>query len=54
MPHATLELCAASKVAAFMLMRFKDLPLQPALASTEALLAFLDQESFMQHTKNNR
>ncbi|CAL8462837.1 g2371 [Coccomyxa elongata] len=52
MRHAMLDLCAASKVADYMLVRFKDLPLQPALASAEALLAFLDLKVFMRHTKN--
>ncbi len=52
MRHAILDLCAASKVADYMLVRFRDLPLQLALASAEALLAFLDQPFFMRHTKN--
>lgn len=51
MRHANLDLCAASKVADYMLMRFKDVPLQPALLSAEALLAFFEQEFFMRHTK---
>ncbi|CAL8464496.1 g4031 [Coccomyxa elongata] len=46
MRHAILELCAAGKVADYMLLRFRDLPLQPALVSAEALLAFPDQEVF--------
>ncbi|CAL8464505.1 g4040 [Coccomyxa elongata] len=54
MRHANLELCAASKVADYVLVRFTDLPLQPALASAEALLAWLDQEFFMRHTKKNK
>ncbi|CAL8464800.1 g4335 [Coccomyxa elongata] len=52
MRHAILDLCAAGKVADYMLVRFRDLPLQPALASAVALLAFLDQVFFMRHTKN--
>ncbi|BDA41864.1 hypothetical protein COCOBI_02-6590 [Coccomyxa sp. Obi] len=52
MRHAILELCAASKVSDYMLVRFKDLPLQRALDSAEALLAFLDKPFFMRHTKN--
>ena len=54
MRHAQLELCAASKVADYMLVRFKDLPLQPALASAEKLLALLDQPFFMRHTKTKK
>ncbi|BDA41777.1 hypothetical protein COCOBI_02-5710 [Coccomyxa sp. Obi] len=51
MRQAILEFCAASKVADYMLVRFKDLPLQPALGSAEALQAFLDKPFFMRHTK---
>ncbi|CAL8472230.1 g11772 [Coccomyxa elongata] len=53
MRHANLDLCAASKVADYMLVRFRDLPLQPALTSAEALLEFLGKEFFMRHSKKN-
>ncbi|CAL8468252.1 g7791 [Coccomyxa elongata] len=49
MRHADLDLCGASKVAHYMLVRFRDLPLQPALTSAEALLAFLDSVFFLRH-----
>ena len=47
--HAILELCAASKMADYMLLRFRDLPLQFAIVSAEALLDFLDKPFFMRH-----
>lgn len=49
--HAILKLCVASKAADYMLIRFRDLPLQPALVSKEALLQFLDKAFFMRHLK---
>ncbi|CAL8463016.1 g2550 [Coccomyxa elongata] len=49
MRHAILELCTASKVADYMLLRFRDLALQPALVNAEALLDFMDEPFFMRH-----
>ncbi len=51
--HAILQLCTASKVAEYTLIRVKDLSMQPALDNTEALLQFLDQEFFMRHFKSH-
>ena len=52
MRHYRLELCVASKVADYMLLRFKELPLDPALESAETLLAFLDESFFLLHAED--
>lgn len=52
--HANLELCAASKIADYLLLRFKDLPLEAALGSPEDLVAFMDERFFMRHFKKKK
>ena len=52
--HEILELCVASKVADFILVRSRDLPLQPALDSQEELLEFFDTPFYLRHRNKDK